>query len=308
MQADCYNHCVASSPSKIKRITLRKPRPDVILADNLNQLSWVRHGFSTRHGGVSEAYGGDSLNLGITEGDTRENVQQNRRIFLRAISAVKNRSTWPLVTAKQVHSAVIHHITELPAEPLTGDGVITNLPEVAISVRTADCLPILIADKKQKAVGAFHAGWRGTLARIVEKGIGEMQSKFGSRPKDIVAAIGPGIRRCCFEVSEDFRDTFAAQFAYANELFDEVFDSNSLHHKYPLLFLNQRAPGHGAPAMKLHLDLFEANRRQLMDAGVPEKNIWISDLCTHCRTDLLFSHRAEQGKTGRMMAAIGIRE
>jgi YfiH family protein len=196
----------------------------------------------------------------------------------------------------------------VPEEPLTGDGLITNVPEVVISVRIADCLPVLIADRKKKAVGAFHAGWRGTLARIVEKGVGEMQAKFGSRPKELLAAIGPGIRRCCYEVSEDFRDKFAAQFAYADQLFDEVFDSNALHIKYPLLFLNQRAPGHGVPATKLHLDLVEANRRQLLDAGVPEKNIWISDLCTGCRTDLLFSHRAEQGKSGRMMAAIGIRK
>jgi YfiH family protein len=305
---DCYNRCVGQTSSKIKPITLRKPRPDVIEASNLKSLSWLTHGFSTRHGGVSKAYGGDSLNLGITEEDTRDNVLQNRRIFLRAISAVKARETWPLVTAKQIHSAVIHHITEVPDEPLTGDGLITNLPEVVISVRTADCLPVLLADKKNKAVGAFHAGWRGTLARIVEKGVGEMQAKFGSKPKDIVAAIGPGIRKCCYEVSEDFRETFAAQFEYSDELFDEVFDSNALHIKYPLLFMNQRAPGHGLPATKLHLDLVEANRRQLLDAGVMAKNIWISDLCTGCRTDLLFSHRVEFGKTGRMMAAIGIRK
>ena len=299
---------VAHTPSRIKPITLRKPRPDVVEATNLKPLSWLAHGFSTRHGGVSEVYGGDSLNLGITEEDTRENVQHNRRIFLRAINAVKGRETWPLVTAKQIHSAVIHHITGIPKEPLTGDGLITNLPEVLISVRTADCIPVMIADKKNKAVGAFHAGWRGTLARIVEKGVGEMQAKFGSKPKDIVAAIGPGIHRCCYEVSEDFRDTFAAQFEYSNELFEEVFDSNALSVKYPLLFMNQRAPGHGVPATKLHLDLVEANRRQLLGAGVAEKNIWISDLCTACRTDLLFSHRAEFGKTGRMMAAIGIRK
>ena len=293
--------------SKIKPVRVRSPRPEVIQAENLKQLESVLHGFSTRHGGVSKAYGGESLNLGITEEDTRENVLENRRVFLRAINAIKERDTWPLVTAKQVHSAVIHHITEIPKEPLVGDGLITNLPNVALSVRTADCIPVLLADKKRKAVGAFHAGWRGTLARIVEKGVGEMQAKFGSKPKDIVAAIGPGIHRCCYEVDESFRDTFTAQFEYADKLFDEVFDSNALHIKYPLLFLNQRAPGHGAPAMKPHLDLIEANRRQLLDASVPEKNIWASDLCTSCRTDLLFSHRAEFGKAGRMMAAIGIR-
>jgi YfiH family protein len=298
---------VGQSVSKIKPVRVRAPRPEVIEAENLKKLDFLLHGFSTRKGGISEAYGGDSLNLGITEQDTRENVAENRRIFLRAINAIKGREVWPLVTAKQIHSAIIHHVIEVPKDPLTGDGLITNLRNVVISVRTADCIPVLLADKKQKAVGAFHAGWRGTLARIVEKGVGEMVAKFSSKPKDIVAAIGPGVHKCCYEVAEDFRDKFAAQFTYSQELFDEVFDSNALHVKYPLLFLNQRAPGHGAPAMKPHLDLIEANRRQLLDAGVPEKNIWISDLCTSCRTDLLFSHRAEHAETGRMIAAIGIR-
>ena len=285
---------------------VRPPRPEIVQAENLRTLPWLAHGFSTRLGGVSKAYGGNTLNLGITEEDTRAAVNENRRIFLRAINAVRGREVMPYVSAKQVHSAIIHHIREIPERPLTGDGVITNLPGVVLTVRTADCIPVLIADRKRKALGAFHAGWRGTLARMVEKGVGETRAKFGSEPKDIFAAIGPGIHRCCYEVEEEFKHKWSAQFEYAEELFEEVFDSNSLHVKYPLLFLNQRAPGHGAPAVKLHLDLIEANRRQLLEAGVPAKNIWISDLCTSCRTDLLFSHRAERGETGRMMAAIGI--
>lgn len=298
---------MAPPSTKEKSLRVREPRPEIVEAANLGTVAWLRHGFSTRLGGVSKAYGGNTLNLGITEEDTREAVAQNRRIFLRAINAVNGRETLPYVSAKQVHSAVIHHITAVPDQPLTGDGLITNLPGIVLTVRTADCIPVLIADRKRKAIGAFHAGWRGTFARIVEKGVGEMRAKFGSEPKDLVAAIGPGVHRCCYEVDEDFKHRWQAQFAYADELFEEVFDSNSLHLKYPLLFMNQRAPGHGAPAMKLHLDLIEANRRQLLDAGVAEKNIWVSDLCTSCRTDLLFSHRAEHGKTGRMMAAIAIR-
>ena len=295
------------SSAEPKPVRVRDPRPQIVEAANLRTIRWLRHGFSTRRGGVSQAYGGNALNLGITEEDTREAVAQNRRIFLRAINAVNGREIFPCVSAKQVHSAVIHHITAVPEQPLTGDGLITNLPGIVLTVRTADCIPVLIADRKRKAVGAFHAGWRGTFARIVEKGVGEMRAKFASEPKDIVAAIGPGIHRCCYEVAEDFKPRWQAQFAYADELFEEIFDSNALHVKYPLLFMNQRAPGHGIPAMKLHLDLIEANRRQLLDAGVPARNIWISDLCTSCRTDLLFSHRAEHGKTGRMMAAIAIR-
>jgi hypothetical protein len=297
----------AKAKPQPKPVRVRESRPETVEGANLRTLPWLRHGFSTRLGGVSRPYGGNTLNLGITEEDTREAVTQNRRIFLRAINAVEGRTVLPYVAAKQVHSAVIHHIAAVPDAPLTGDGLITNLPGVVLTVRTADCIPVLLADRKRKAVGAFHAGWRGTFARIVEKGVGEMRAKFGSDPKDILAAIGPGIHRCCYEVEEDFKSRWAAQFAYADELFEEVFDSNALHVKYPLLFMNQRAPGHGAPALKLHLDLIEANRCQLLDAGVPPKNIWASDLCTSCRTDLLFSHRAERGKTGRMMAAIAIR-
>jgi copper oxidase (laccase) domain-containing protein len=122
------------------------------------------------------------------------------------------------------------------------------------------------------------------------------------------AAIGPGIHRCCYEVSEDFPDKFRAQFPYADGLFEEVFSSDPVRRKYPLLFMNQRAPGHGEPPRTAHLDLVEANRRQLLEAGVREQNIWISDLCTSCRTDLLFSHRREKGVTGRMLGAIGIKK
>ena len=295
-----------TSGTEPKTVRVRPPRPEIVQATNLRALSWLAHGFSTRRGGVSRAYGGDTLNLGTTEQDTREAVNENRRIFLRAINAVRGREVMRYVSAKQVHSAVIHNVTAVPEHPLTGDGVITNLPAIVLTVRTADCIPVLLADRKLKAVGAFHAGWRGTFGRIVEKGVGEMRAKFGSDPKNLLAAVGPGIHRCCYEVEEEFKQKWAAQFAYADDLFDEVFDSNALHIKYPLLFLNQRAPGHGAPAMKLHLDLIEANRRQLLDAGVPSKNIWVSDLCTSCRTDMFFSHRAEHGKTGRMMAAIAI--
>jgi polyphenol oxidase len=265
------------------------------------------HGFSTRKRGVSKAYGGKSLNLGITEQDTREAVERNREIFLKELGATKGSRTWPMVPTQQIHSAIIHCVNRVPEKMLQGDGLITNVPGMLLTVRTADCVPVLVADGKQRAAGAFHAGWRGTLERIVEKGVGEMRRQFGSNPVDLIAAIGPCIHACCYEVSDDFPEKFRAQFEYADSLFEEVFDSNSLHLKYPMLFLNQRAPGHGDAASKLHLNLVEANRRQLLDGGLAEKNIWISDLCTSCRTDLLFSHRAEFGQTGRMLAAIGIR-
>ena len=292
----------------------------IITANTLAGIPGVLHGFSTRHGGVSEAYGGRALNLGITQEDTRAAVEHNRDLFLQAIGAADENASlapasgpesprptcWPIVRLRQVHSSMIHRVDELPAQPLHGDGLITNRPGIVLAVRAADCLPVLLADPVRRAVGALHAGWRGTLARIVEKGVGEFRRQFGSDPADLKAAIGPAIHRCCYQVSEELREKFGSQFSYAGELFEEVFASDPVRREYPLLFMNMRAPGHGEPPRAVHLDLVEANRRQLLGTGVRAENIWISDLCTCCRTDLLFSHRKEKGITGRMMGAIGI--
>lgn len=277
-------------------------KPQVLTAPNL-KARWLVHGFSTRKGGVSDVYGRGSLNLGITEHDTRVNVERNRTLFLHAIGA----EGWPTVQLKQIHSGIVHRVTGPVAKPLAGDGLITNVPELLIGVKTADCVPVLVADLNNRAVGAFHAGWRGTVARIVEKGIGDMRKYYGSDPKDIRAAIGPGVHKCCYTVGEELVHAFESQFSYARELFHEEYDFESLHNKYPMLFLNQRAPGHGEPATKIQLDLIEANRRQLIDAGVPAENIYVFDACTSCHTKKFFSHRAELGKTGRMLAAIGIK-
>lgn len=208
---------------------------------------------------------------------------------------------------KQIHSAIVHRVSEPVREPLTGDGLITNAHEILLAIKTADCVPVLVADVKRRVVGAFHAGWRGTVARVAEKGVGEMRRQFGSVPRDLRAAIGPSIRRCCYSVGPEVRAEFESQFSYADELFEEVFDSNAIHVRYPLLFLNQRAPGHGDLGPELHLDLVEANKRQLTDAGLREERISVVDGCTGCDTTRFFSHRAEFGKTGRMMAVIGIR-
>jgi YfiH family protein len=178
-----------------------------------------------------------------------------------------------------------------------------------LSIRTADCLPLLLVDPKKRAIGAFHAGWRGTLKRMAEKGVGEMRRWFGSRPEDLQAAIGPCIRSCCFEVGEEVRENFQSQFDYADELFTEIKEDDPIHERYPLLFLVARAPGHIEPFLpvKIKLDLVEANRRQLLAAGVRPRKIGVLPFCTACHTDMLFSHRAEHGATGRMMAVIGIK-
>ena len=185
--------------------------------------------------------------------------------------------------------------------------MITAVPGLLLAITTADCVPVLVVDMEHRVVGAFHAGWRGTVARIVEKGAGEMRRHFGSNPCNLRAAIGPCIRKCCYSVGAEVRSEFESQFSYAADLFEEVFDSNAIHVRYPLLFLNQRPPGHAELGPEIHLDLVAANKRQLRDAGLKEEHISVLDGCTACDTNRFFSHRAEFGKTGRMMAAIGIR-
>lgn len=280
---------------------------ELLRADNLTSLPWLLHGFSTRVGGVSKAYGGGALNLGFTDADTRQAVEANRARFLRAVADGRGQSG-TLVALKQVHSDTIHVVSGPPQRPLVGDGLLTREPGLPLAVQTADCLPVLLVDPKQRAVGILHAGWRGTLARMAEKGVAAMRQHFGSDPRKLLAAIGPGIHSCCYAVGEEVRDQFASQFGYAEGLFRKVIESDPVREKYPLLFLTARAPGHSDFGPKLHLDLVAANRRQLLDAGLPKGNLWASPLCTSCRTDLLFSHRAEKGVTGRMLAVVGIRK
>jgi YfiH family protein len=306
------------------RVPTRAPnrtKLTILRAHHLSQIPWLLHGFSTRVGGSTRAYGKGDLNLGFTKDDTRAAVERNRATFLRELGAGNSRPSlsrrakldrtlWPLITLRQIHSDIIRCVDSIPAvdEPPSGDGLITATPGVLLAIQTADCLPVILVDAKRQAVGVFHAGWRGTLQRIVEKGIGEMHRCFGTNPRDLKAAIGPGIQGCCYEVGEEVRIKFESQFEYGASLFREVKDSDPVREKYPLLFLTARAPGHSELPKKIFLDLVEANRQQLLAAGVPKKNIEASPLCTSCHPELLFSYRAEKGKTGRMMAVAGIRK
>lgn len=292
-----------------------KTRLTILRASHL-PLPWLIHGFSTRIGGGSSAYGKGDLNLGLTKDDVKATVERNRAAFLRELEAVTHKhrgsrngggSLWPLITLRQIHSDIIHRVDSIPGEPLAGDGLITATPGLLLAIQAADCLPVMLVDPKRRAVGVFHAGWRGTVKRIVEKGVGEMHRCFGSRSRDLKAAIGPGIQGCCYEVGADVRTKFESQFAYAANLFREVKESDPVREKYPLLFLTARAPGHSELPTRIFLDLVEANRQQLLAAGVLKKNIDASPLCTNCHPDLLFSYRAEKGKTGRMMGVVGIR-
>ena len=325
----------------------------MVRAAGWQRYAWLRHGFSTRSGGVSSIYGqiGDAgtLNLGWTEQDKPSNVAENRRRFLAAVAGqsvgIAGRpanaracfisqpsvpcSLFPvpcLVTLRQIHSGIIHVIERQDCAKkgrlqtadgravLRGDGLMTHVPGAFLAIQTADCVPVLVADVRRRAVAAFHAGWRGTLARIVERGIGSMRLRYGSRPQDLIAVVGPSIGPCCYAVGEEMRHEFESQFAYAPSLFSEVYDSDPVREKYPMLFLTARAPGHSNLGPQIHLNLWEANRRQLLDAGIPSGRITVVGECTSCTGAgtaagrKYFSHRAESGFTGRMLAAVGIAE
>ena len=233
-------------------------------------------------------------------------MERNRAAFLHELG-VGGKRAWPIVTLRQIHSDLIHCVDSLPEQGLVGDGLITATPGILLAIQTADCLPVIVADTKRRAVGVFHAGWRGTVKRIVEKGVGEMQRWFGSKPRELVAAIGPAVHECCYTVGEEVRENFRSQFEYADSLFHEVKESDPVREKYPLLFLTARAPGHSTLPVNIFLNLVEANRRQLLDAGMIASNIDASPLCTSCRTDLLFSYRAQHGITGRLMGVAGVK-
>jgi YfiH family protein len=187
---------------------------------------------------------------------------------------------------------------------LEGDGLITDLPRVLIAVGTADCVPVLVADTSKKVVAAFHAGWRGTVSRIVETGIARLQESYGSRTEDLVAAVGPSIGPCCYSVGNEVVAEFASKFTYADQLFRTV--------STPEPWRTDAAPNPPSED-RLHLDLWEANRRQLLHAGLADAQITVLAACTACSRGSqgelqYFSHRGEHGVAGRMLSVVGITE
>ncbi len=272
----------------------------VLELDAFKKLPWLIHGFSTRPGGVSDLDGQKVLNLSFTDWDTRENVLENRKRFQTALAAQK----FPLIALKQIHSAVIWPFATSPNEPCKGDASLTKTPGLLLGVQTADCVPIILVDPKKRAVATIHAGWRGTLARILEKTVGELHSNYGSNPSDLLAAIGPSIGPCCYEVGAELVTQFASQFADSPDYFDEPRTGEEPN---PLQWLNMMPPGHQPPPKNVHLDLRKANRSQLLAAGLSEKNIFSSGLCTACHPDLFFSYRKQGPRSGRLLSAIGIK-
>ena len=243
----------------------------------LEELRFLRHGFSTRHGGVSRQ---DSLNLGYVSWDAPECVEENRRRFLSAL----NLQTESLATLSQVHSDRAHILEEKPAQwnrHTQGDALITGRAGAALGIQVADCFPVLMADPLTGTVAAIHAGWRGTVSRIASKTVALMVTSFGCRASSLLVAIGPGIRSCCFEVGADVSEAFEKEFPGAE--------------------LAQ--PASGAQG-KFQVDLCRALDIQLADAGVRPDQVYDLEACTRCQQDQFFSYRGEGPESGRMLGVI----
>ncbi len=241
-------------------------------------LPRVCHGFSTRHGGMSE---GCVLNLGDSSWDSPAHVDENRRRFLSALNLDKAH----LATLRQVHSNRVHIIEDISSQwnQSEGDALITRIENIALAVKIADCLPVLIADPAMNAVAAVHSGWKGTLSRVLLRAVTEMQRAFGSNPAELLIAVGPGIRACCYEVGADVAELFSRG--------------------YPGCSLAKSVDGR---PWKYLLDLCGALDHQLNQAGVRPENCYDLGTCTCCNTAEFFSHRAEGPAAGRMMAVIGL--
>lgn len=240
----------------------------------------VRHGFSTRMGGVSKGYLG-TMNLSFTRGDREENVRENFRRIADAIGFREEQ----LVFSAQVHETKIRKVTAanrgegITKETAPGiDGLATDEADVPLYTSYADCVSLLFYDPQKKVVAMAHSGWRGTAARIGAKMVHFMEKEYGSRAENIIAAVGPSICRKCYEVSEDVAQAFREAFR---------------PEQFPLLF-DEKGQG------KYQLDLWEANRIILTEAGILPEHLDVTDLCTCCNHDKLFSHRASHGERGNM--------
>lgn len=248
----------------------------------------IVHGFSTRGGGTSKPPF-SSLNLAYHVGDDPQAVLKNRQLFFAALGLDLARSTW----AEQVHGARVAVIdrAEVGRGALSADSVVpatdalvTNIPGTALAIMTADCVPILIFDPVRGAIGAAHAGWRGTLAKLAVKAIWTLQEVYGTQPSDCQVVIGPAIGPCCFQVGPEVVEKFAKHWAGDD-----------------LTFISRSAQG-------WYVDLARANSLILQGIGISDKNIFGGSHCTCCRSQQYFSYRRDQGRTGRMAAVIGLVE
>jgi polyphenol oxidase len=288
----------------------------------LRRLPWLLHAFSTRRGGTSGPPC-TGLNLGFVKWDQREAVQENRRRFQLQIGA----QDFAAASVRQVHSSHSYIVTrdgtgqlvyqpggiaavdQSGKNPPGGDGLITAEAGILLAIRIADCLPVLLVDPRKRVLAAVHAGWRGALSRIIEKAVGDMRRVFGSDPQQLIAALGPSIRTCCYEVGEDVVEAFHGQFVGADRFFQMIpHRPETATGPQSIPFLSAFPPGHApehVPAARL--DLIAVAQHQLASVGVKPSNVLVADYCTACQTELFFSYRKEGGCTGRQMAVIGIR-
>lgn len=252
----------------------------------LEKHTFVNHAFSTRLGGVSrDSF--KSMNLSFKRGDEEKCVRENYKLFCDASGFDINSLVIPNLThgsivekaSKSNRGSGIFRTTDF----IDADGLVTDQTGVTLVTSHADCPSIFVIDPNKKAIGLAHAGWRGTSKEISKKIINKMKDEFGSVSNDIVCCIGPSIAKCCFEVNENA----ISEFKKIN--FIEI-DNIIIKRKN-----------------KLYIDLFQANKQILMNSGVKENNIILSDICTMCNKDLMFSHRASKGKSGTMLAMISIK-
>lgn len=255
----------------------------------LEKSGTVIHGISTRLGGVSREHL-SSMNLGFGRGDKDENVRENfRRIAASAGFSVEN-----LVLSQQTHTTNVRVVTEEDrgrgfTRPLGWkdvDGLVTNVPGLVLTTFYADCVPLFFVDTKRGVIGLSHSGWRGTAGKIGKVTVDTMMQEYGSQPEDILAAVGPSICQECYEVSEDVITEFKAQFE------ERFWDS---------LFWKKENG-------KYQLNLWKANELIFLEAGILPEHISITDLCTCCNPEFLFSHRASKGMRGNLAAFLALKE
>ncbi len=255
----------------------------VLVCRALEEKGFV-NGFSTRLGGVS-SFPESSLNLAGYDEDSAENIEENRRRFLQLFDG-----DFRLASCWQIHSAdvrVVKNSDDAKDGNYKMDALISNVPNILLGVKTADCVPVLIGDTETKAFAAIHAGWRGTVDSIVKNAIEKMRVNYGTNAKDLICAIGAAACGRNYEVGQDVIDAFAEKFSTGGKLFTPTREGHAL------------------------VDLHLANKKQLLSVGVLPKNIFTVPLCTMERTDLFFSYRVEKklyGKTGRLMSVIGLQK
>lgn len=254
---------------------------------NLSATGIVKHGFSTRKGGVSTGIF-SSMNLNFKRGDDPDAVMEN----YRRMAAALNMRVEDMVLSDQTHTTNVRVITEedrgkgilKPQDYSDVDGMITNVPGIVLVTSYADCVPLYFVDPVRKAIGLSHSGWKGTVGHIGQKTVWKMHEVYGSEPKDIVAAIGPSICQSCYEVSDDVAEAFRTNFT-ADEAADILLDK-----------------GNG----KYQLDLWKANWYVLTDAGILPEHLSVTDLCTACHPELLWSHRKTNGQRGGLSAFLSL--